>query len=319
MLGIMLGILASIGINVGNNVQALGLAKQAHDGSEKHNRLFWMGTATFAIASIVNFAAFGLAPAAVLAPLESVQFPCNLLFARFVNHVEVTRRMVAGSSLIVFGTSLAVMAGPKGIAQFSSEDLVDLWGESQWLIYLSLNASLAAGTQFAHVMYDRAKRAGVPYKNSHIKLPLTFAISSALAGSHCVVQAKSMSELFEIFMNSPGCVLTHWFFYYTLVLLIIFLTIWLSRLNSALTKYDPLFIIPLLQSNYILLSTLTVSAQLSPNPCESNVPIRVARTCVSVPRWCVRVRVLLCLGVISSWISCVLCCTRSSWYVPHSL
>eukprot|EP00966_Prymnesium_polylepis_P234391 5421883-Prymnesium_polylepis.1 len=62
ILGVLLGITASIGINVGNNVQALGLAKQAKSGDTKHNRLFWMGTWTFVIASIVNFGAFGLAP-----------------------------------------------------------------------------------------------------------------------------------------------------------------------------------------------------------------------------------------------------------------
>ena len=32
---------------------------------------------------------------------------------------------------------------------------------------------------------------------------------------------------------------------------------WLYRLSSALGKYDPLFIIPMLQSNYILFSTVT--------------------------------------------------------------
>lgn len=69
-----------------------------------------------------------------------------------------------------------------------------------------------------------------------------------------------MSELLEIFTSDPECLITHWFFYMTLGLLLLCLFIWLSRLNSALTKYDPLFIIPLLQSNYILFSTLTGGA-----------------------------------------------------------
>lgn len=79
-----------------------------------------------------------------------------------------------------------------------------------------------------------------------------------------------MSELFEIFTREPSCVLTHWFFYFTLGLLILCLYIWLSRLNLALTKYDPLFIIPLLQSNYILFSTLTggaLESRLAPCAC----------------------------------------------------
>ena len=74
VLGIMLGLSASIGINIGNNLQALGMQQQEELGLEEKTRTFKIGTATFAVASIVNFGAFGFAPAAVLAPLESIQF-----------------------------------------------------------------------------------------------------------------------------------------------------------------------------------------------------------------------------------------------------
>ena len=43
-------------------------------------------------------------------------------------------------------------------------------------------------------------------------------------------------------------------FYISLVLTVFFLCVWLYRLNAALGKYDPLFIIPLIQANYILFS-----------------------------------------------------------------
>mmetsp|Transcript_27016 Transcript_27016/g.65158 ORF Transcript_27016/g.65158 Transcript_27016/m.65158 type:complete len:622 (+) Transcript_27016:263-2128(+) len=257
IIGVVLGVLASIGINVGNNVQALGLAKQAAEGAPRHNRQFWMGTITFVVASIINFAAFGLAPAAVLAPLESVQFVSNLCFARFVNHVNITWHMIFGSFLVVFGTVLAIAFGPSRVLQFSVDDLIDFWAGADWIIYLIINLTLAFGTQTCHMVYERAHKAGKDLKHSATVLPVTFGVSSALAGSYCVVQAKCMSELFEIFLAEPTCILTHWFFYVTLVLLLICLFIWLSRLNAALTKYDPLFIIPLLQSNYILFSTLT--------------------------------------------------------------
>lgn len=62
ILGVILGLAASLGINIGNNVQALGLSEQAESGEERHTRKFWIGTWTFVFASIINFAAFGLAP-----------------------------------------------------------------------------------------------------------------------------------------------------------------------------------------------------------------------------------------------------------------
>lgn len=88
-------------------------------------------------------------------------------------------------------------------------------------------------------------------------LPITYAVSSALAGSQCVVQAKSMSELFELIVTGDWGTIAHWFFWFNLVLLMIFLITWLVRMQRALGKYDPLFIIPLLQSFYILFSTIT--------------------------------------------------------------
>ena len=56
------------------------------------------------------------------------------------------------------------------------------------------------------------------------------------------------SELVEIvFTDGLGAVLGDWFFWLVLVLLLFFLFIWLSRLQQCLAKYDPLFIIPLVQ------------------------------------------------------------------------
>eukprot|EP00966_Prymnesium_polylepis_P326040 7381971-Prymnesium_polylepis.1 len=63
ILGVVLGLSASIGINVGNNMQALGLQQQEEAGLESKTRTFKLGTACFAVASIVNFGAFGFAPA----------------------------------------------------------------------------------------------------------------------------------------------------------------------------------------------------------------------------------------------------------------
>lgn len=86
-----------------------------------------------------------------------------------------------------------------------------------------------------------------------------------------------MSELFEIFLIDPTCILTHWFFYVTLVLLFICLYIWLSRLNTALAKYDPLFIIPVLQSNYILFSTLTGGAISLVHSCRALLWVQASK------------------------------------------
>lgn len=62
-IGILLGATASIGINVGNNIQSLGLQEKERGGGD---RLFNVGTTIFVTASLINFAAFAFAPAAIL-------------------------------------------------------------------------------------------------------------------------------------------------------------------------------------------------------------------------------------------------------------
>lgn len=112
ILGIFLGAAASVGINIGNNIQSLGL-KQREAG--KKGNLFRIGTTIFVAASIVNFAAFAFAPASILAPLESFQFVSNLVFNRYVNKAQITKRMVFGVILVIVGCATTVSLGPNKV------------------------------------------------------------------------------------------------------------------------------------------------------------------------------------------------------------
>ena len=97
-LGIFAGVVGSIGINIGQNLQASGLA--ALDEAERHrptrSRLWVIGLGVFIAFSLINFGALALAPASVLTPLESIQFVTNIVWNKFVNNKPVSRRMNGG-------------------------------------------------------------------------------------------------------------------------------------------------------------------------------------------------------------------------------
>ena len=75
----------SVGINTGNNLQAVGLQALTAKGvsmglppdskelQPPKSKVWVIGTVVFFSATIINFVAFGFAPAALLAPLESIQ------------------------------------------------------------------------------------------------------------------------------------------------------------------------------------------------------------------------------------------------------
>ena len=267
IVGIMLGLGASIGINVGNNIQSLAMGKEVDDddflGKKRKKKMFIGGTVLFASASIVNFVAFAFAPAAVLAPLEAIQFVSNLIFNRFVCKREITRRMVIGSCLIILGVVGAIVCGPRGGAEFTISQLIGFWAHELWLGFLGVSIGLGLVCLYVHRIHQRALDAGKPKRSYRVILPVTFAWSSATVGAQAVVQSKMMSELVSLVFSDGFSgdsiveLLKSWFFYFNLVLLLMSMVGWIYRLGMALKLYDPIFMIPLIQSFYILLSTLT--------------------------------------------------------------
>ena len=263
-LGILLGLCGSIMINVGNNVQALGMgldaAQQDLDVKERSKRpkVLWItGTVTFIVGSVINFVAFVFAAASVLAPLEAIQFVSNLVFARFVTKVPVSRRMVAGSALIVAGTVGAVAGGPMTVTSFTIPQLRGFWESPAWIAYVAFAWITSLSMQTFWEVQTRRVKAGAQRCGPPQLMPILYAVSSALIGTQSVVQAKAFSELMELWLGSGVNIWVEWFTYVVLAYFLVTVGFWLYRLNAALGKYDPLFIIPLLQVTLTLTLTLT--------------------------------------------------------------
>ena len=217
-LGILLGLLGSILINVGNNVQAVGMGmveeqkKRAEQGgpppTKRAKRIWTAGTVTFVVGSVINFVAFVFAAAAVLAPLEAIQFVSNLIFARYVTKVPVSQKMVAGSALIVLGTIGAVASGPMSVYSFSIPQLRSFWESPTWVAYLVVAWALSLGLQaFWHVQTRKIEMGGTA-SGPPALMPIFYALSSALIGTQSVVQAKCFSELVELWLSGETLVCT---------------------------------------------------------------------------------------------------------------
>lgn len=283
--GIALGLGASIGINIGNNVQALGMQMQQNaedelreqellngaDGKagehmardskllqtlkEKGGRIWVAGTIVFVCSAITNFGAFMFAPASVLAPLESVQFITNLGFSRIVKKNPLTKQSVFATVLIVTGTTLAVVFGPNDVFSFDQIQLINFWLSPAWIVYVILAVIIGVTLQVTHMHYQKQEDLGRPLPKSELVLPVTFAGSSVVIGTQTVVQSKCLSELLELLMSGTNIFIC-WYVYMVVALFLVACVIWLGRLNSALEKYDPLYIVPMLQAGYICLAAI---------------------------------------------------------------
>ena len=281
--GVGLGCFGSIGINLGNNLQSLGLnvrtselgdhiAKLEREGYDlddpdaelpklkfftRGNILFASGSTIFLVASIVNFVAFAFAPASMLAPLEAIQVVAQLFIGRIIFKNPITP-LAAGSTAVTFaGVIGVVLSVPPKVYAFSIPQLFALWSDPLWVIYLCLILAAAAAMQITHVIYRRAEVAGKPKWKSHAVTPVTYAGAAAIVGALSVSQAKAISEVVTLLLACFINVFADAFFYITLFMLAASGGIWLNRLTAALGLYDPNFIIPLLQSCYIAFATIS--------------------------------------------------------------
>ena len=89
IIGVIMGLVSSIFINIGQNIQALG-ATETEDAKEHpcSSKTWRIGLYVFLFGSIGNQVSFSFAPASVLVPLEAVQFVTNVIFSKFVNKVS---------------------------------------------------------------------------------------------------------------------------------------------------------------------------------------------------------------------------------------
>ena len=309
-IGIVMGLLASIAINVGQNLQAIGLQGPTSEAAKVNpckSGTWVCGMTIFIAGSMLNFAAFSFASSSILVPLEAVQLVVNVTRAQFkpaaslplpppqlealctipfrsawcllsafefrcrqvvfnkvFNNAPVSLRMLSGVALAITGTTLAVVFGPNDERCFSVPDMQKFWYRPAWYVYLAFSLALAAFCFATYSRYRRALQRRCPLPHSQYMLPVTFALSSALVGgAQMVVHSKAVAELLEIvFLKASDPSLdepypmTTWYFYVEFAILSVCGVIWLYRMNESLALFDPLFIIPLMQSSYILFGVI---------------------------------------------------------------
>ena len=183
LLGVLMGLIGSVLINIGQNLQARAMQSDASVKDKPCTSRTWViGLSIFITGSLLNFAAFTFASASILVPIEAVQFVVNVAFNKFVNHKPISCRMLFGVSLTIVGTVICVAFGSTDARCFDLADLIDFWTKPLWWGYLVLSFGVAAAAHVVHERYARAAASGHPPRHALYVMPISFAVSSALFG-----------------------------------------------------------------------------------------------------------------------------------------
>ena len=207
--------------------------------------IWYCGTLFFVVGSILNFISFSFAAQSLLSALGSTQFISNVFFGKVVLGEEVTMKTVIATSTIIGGNAMVVYFSSHASRIFVAQDLLDFY-DTDFNTYLLACLCAVALCRFFYSSITRRIACGEAVPNSNLYLPLLYAITSAILGTQSVVQAKCLSILLRATLDGDNQ-LVNWFTYFVLLFWLGATSFWLTRMNKALSMFDGLFIIPVLQ------------------------------------------------------------------------
>eukprot|EP00900_Chrysochromulina_parva_P022243 jgi/Chrpa1/4652/Chrysochromulina_OHIO_Genome00018068-RA len=255
--GVILSTVASIGINIGQNMQAQGINRLTEEqkSAPQQSRLWVIGMLVFIFSSLFNFVALAFAPASILTPIESIQFVTNIMYNRVYNGAPVSPLMVTGVTCAVVGTCLTVFFGAQGEKCFQGDYMEGLWRGPAWLVYFIGTMIIAIVTYFVHAcMKARADMDAVYAQRTAILRPVLYTLSASLAGgSQVITHSKGLSSLLTLaFQGDVVGVFTDWPIYVELFITVAAGILWVQRQTLGLGLFDPLIILPLLIGSFIV-------------------------------------------------------------------
>eukprot|EP00181_Compsopogon_caeruleus_P006431 CAMPEP_0184680778 /NCGR_PEP_ID=MMETSP0312-20130426/3687_1 /TAXON_ID=31354 /ORGANISM="Compsopogon coeruleus, Strain SAG 36.94" /LENGTH=369 /DNA_ID=CAMNT_0027131133 /DNA_START=286 /DNA_END=1396 /DNA_ORIENTATION=+ len=231
--------------------------------------IWLLGLAGFVFGTLLSFAAFKFAAQSLLAGLSSVQFLSQVFFSKFILHERVDRYSYMGVFLICMGCVLIVIYGTHETKNYGPEEIAALFGRSPYVCFMLFCGS---ASMVSWVLYNQTKqricrnRGGdkwdIKMANMREKqvLGALFSFRTAIWGTQAVVLAKALSMLLNQALNPQQNQKSPFVAYQTYFILIGFVGVgsfWLIRLNHALRLFDAVYIIPMLQMNWILFSSLS--------------------------------------------------------------
>eukprot|EP00276_Gloeochaete_wittrockiana_P009964 CAMPEP_0184660282 /NCGR_PEP_ID=MMETSP0308-20130426/33278_1 /TAXON_ID=38269 /ORGANISM="Gloeochaete witrockiana, Strain SAG 46.84" /LENGTH=416 /DNA_ID=CAMNT_0027100759 /DNA_START=178 /DNA_END=1431 /DNA_ORIENTATION=- len=207
-----------------------------------------MGFSLFGGGNVLNFVAFSYAAVSLLSAVGTVQLVSNVIFARFFVGEIISWRAIACTSGILCGVVLVVLSASHDTACYTVDELRDMLAAPPFLMYeasLVISVVVLAWTRWYAARHDGLRKVHA----------LSFAAQAAIIGTQSVVLAKCCSQLLALTLhgsNQFANVTT----YIMLVMWIVFMVYWLSKMNKALKKYDVSFIVPVLQCAWAIFSTV---------------------------------------------------------------
>ncbi|PAA57985.1 hypothetical protein BOX15_Mlig018281g2 [Macrostomum lignano] len=244
-IGCLLAIIGNLMISISLNIQ-----KYTHNKDEKlleadrkhylKRPLWWIGVIMMILGEVGNFAAYGFAPASVVAPLGTSTVIANMFIAVIFLREQLRPEDLFGSGLAVVGAFLIVSFSKRKEHVFNAVQVVQALVSARFIIYITIEASALVVLFF--LLYV-LKRDNV----------LVLLLITSIIASMTVICAKAVSGLLNLTIaGSPQY--RHPVLYIMAVIMLATCILQVHYLNLAMKGSDSTVVVP---TNFVF---FTISA-----------------------------------------------------------
>ncbi|CAL8095144.1 unnamed protein product [Calicophoron daubneyi] len=252
--GFILALLSTFVIGIGFIFKKKALLRasahgiRAGDGGLVYLRdwMWWVGLSCLALGEGANFIAYALAPAALVTPLGGLSVLVSaVLSARYLDE-RLNLAGKLGCLICLLGSTMVVLHAPKEQVVSSLHDIQEKFFDRAFLIYIGV--VLLTATVLIFLIGPRFGKTN----------PLVYLGISAILGSISVVACKGMGiGLKEAIKNGFLSLLSSWFFWLLIFLLVAGLALQLYFLNRALDLFNTGLVTALL---YVFFTAFVLTA-----------------------------------------------------------
>nr|XP_032629436.1 NIPA-like protein 2 isoform X2 [Chelonoidis abingdonii] len=226
LLGVLLAITGNFLISISLNIQKyahLRLACQANQKPYYTSKLWWCGIILMGLGELGNAAAYGFAPATLIAPLGCVS--------------------VIGGTLTIAGTYLLVTFAPNVTQEFTATKIQNYLISWPFLIYVILEIII-----FCILLYF--------YKRKDVKHIVVLLMMVALLASLTIISVKAVAGMIT-FSAKGKMQLTYPIFYIMFIIMVTSCVFQVKFLNQAMQLYNATVIVPI---NFVFFTTSAIIA-----------------------------------------------------------
>ncbi|XP_072317504.1 NIPA-like protein 2 isoform X1 [Eucyclogobius newberryi] len=245
LLGIIVSICGNMIISISLNIQKYTHMRQAQRGTKPYytSALWWMGVILMGVGELGNFAAYGFAPASLIAPLGCVSVIASAVISVVFLKETIRASDILGGTLAITGTYLLVSFAPHNISMVTAQMVHYYFISWYFLGYMVIEIVL-----FIFLLFL--------YKIKKVKHIVVVLLLVALLASVTVISVKAVSGMITETMKG-SLQLVYAIFYAMFVVMVASCAFQVKFLNEAMKMFDATEVVPI---NYVFFTSSAIVA-----------------------------------------------------------